>query len=145
MKKKLSVVQYEVIVNIVQGVLWLIIGIVSIAVPRNAAIAEMIDIMLAIALLAYIAILAVNCIRGKEKADEMAYDHMKTAESYGYLIIQIMMFVVLVCSESFDLFGKIIIRVELSSILLIILGLSSIITGCIFVVLEREVLTDAED
>ena len=145
MKKKLSVVQYEVIVDIIQGILWLILGIVSIAVPSNSAIAEIINPILLVALSAYVVVLIVIRKHGREKADEMAYDHMKTAESYGYLIIQIMMLVVLVCSESFDLFGKIIIRVELSSILLIILGLSSIITGCIFVVLEREVLTDAED
>lgn len=145
MKKKLSVVQYEVIVDIIQGILWLILGIVSIAVPSNSAIAEIINPILLVALSAYVVVLIVIRKHGREKADEMAYDHMKTAESYGYLIMQIMMLVVLVCSESFDLFGKIIIRVELSSILLIILGLSSIITGCIFVVLEREVLTDAED
>jgi len=145
MKKKLSVVQYEVIVDIIQGILWLILGIVSIAVPSNSAIAEIINPILLVALSAYVVVLIVIRKHGREKADEMAYDHMKTAESYGYLIIQIMMLVVLICSESFDLFGKIIIRVELSSILLIILGLSSIITGCIFVVLEREVLTDAED
>lgn len=145
MKKKLSVVQYEVIVDIIQGILWLILGIVSIAVPSNSAIAEIINPILLVAFSAYVVVLIVIRKHGREKADEMAYDHMKTAESYGYLIIQIMMLVVLVCSESFDLFGKIIIRVELSSILLIILGLSSIITGCIFVVLEREVLTDAED
>ncbi len=145
MKKKLSVVQYEVIVDIIQGILWLILGIVSIAVPSNSAIAEIINPILLVALSAYVVVLIVIRKRGREKADEMAYDHKKTAESAGYITMSIMMLVVLICSESFDLFGKIIIKVELSSILLIILGLSSIITGCIFVVLEREALTDAED
>ena len=144
--EKLTGVQYEMITGVIQGGFWIILGIADLFLPSTGIIHKVVNVFLCVSLLLYLFLLVSARLRGKEKDDEMAEAHMKSARSSGYIIICLLMVFSCVVFDIMAIINKgKYPNVNINAFILIVLGISYLYTGFAYIVLEKEAVSDAED